>query len=244
MASLNINSLLAHIDELRVFMSTSKIDILSVNETKLDFTIDDSELYLPGFEIIRKDRKINGRNGGGVCFYVRSNLNYKTREDLSAENLEWLTLEITRPRSRPFLVATWYRPPDSPVSLFNEFEELVNKVDAGNWEFFLLGDINVDLMVDTTSANAVKLKHIFDIYGLAQLITEPTRITLSSRSLIDLCITNIPTKVAKFGVVHLAISDHALIYMTYKLQHERSGTTIIKTYQMKNFHKASFLRDL
>ena len=34
MASLNINSLLAHIDELRVFMSTSKIDILSINETK------------------------------------------------------------------------------------------------------------------------------------------------------------------------------------------------------------------
>ena len=40
--------------------------------------------------------------------------------------------------------------------LFNEFEELVNKVDAGTWEFFLLGDINVDLMVDTTSANAGK----------------------------------------------------------------------------------------
>ena len=97
-------------------MSTSKIDILSFNETKLDFTIDDSEQYLSGFEIIRKDRKINR-------FYVRSNLNYKTREDLGTENLEWLTLEITRPRSRPFLVATWYRPPDSPVSLFNEFEE-------------------------------------------------------------------------------------------------------------------------
>ena len=60
-----------------------------------DFTIDDSELYLPGFEIIRKDRKINGRKGGGVCFYVRSNLNYKTREDLGTENLECLTLEIT-----------------------------------------------------------------------------------------------------------------------------------------------------
>ena len=55
MASLNINSLLAHIDELRVFLSTSKIDILSINETKLDFTIDNSELYLLGFEIIRKD---------------------------------------------------------------------------------------------------------------------------------------------------------------------------------------------
>ena len=77
-----------------------------------------------------------------------------------------------------------------------------------------------------------------------QLITEQTRITLSSPSLIDLCTTNTPTKVVKFGVVHLAISDHALIYMTYKVQHERAGTIIIKTRQMKNFHKASFLRDL
>ena len=102
----------------------------------------------------------------------------------------------------------------------------------------------MDLMVDTTSANAGKLKHIFDTYGLDQLITEPTRITLSSRPLIDLCITNIPTKVAQFRVIHLAISVHALIYMTYKVQHERPGTIIIKTRQMRNFHKASFLRDL
>ena len=62
--------------------------------------------------------------------------------------------------------------------------------------------------------------------------------------MIDLCITNTPTKVAKSSVVHLAISDHALVYMTYKVQHERAGTIMIKTRQMKNFHKASFLRDL
>ena len=35
MASLNINSLLAHIDEFRVFMNESDIDIISINETKL-----------------------------------------------------------------------------------------------------------------------------------------------------------------------------------------------------------------
>ena len=58
MPSLKINSLLAHIDELRVFMSNFKIDILSINGTKLDSSIDDSEAYLPGFEITRKDRNI------------------------------------------------------------------------------------------------------------------------------------------------------------------------------------------
>ncbi len=64
MASLNINSLLLHIDELRVFMSSSKIDILMIDETKLDSTIHDNEVYITGFEIVRRDRNINGRNGG------------------------------------------------------------------------------------------------------------------------------------------------------------------------------------
>lgn len=75
-------------------------------------------------------------------------------------------------------MSTWYRPPDSPVSLFDEIEESVRKIDAGNWQFFLLGDINDDFLPDTTVSNAVKLKHILFIYDLDQLITEPTRITL------------------------------------------------------------------
>ena len=239
MASLNINSLLAHIEELRVFMSNSKIDLLSINETKLDLTIDDSEVYLPGYELIRKDRVRNGRNGGGVCFYVRCNLNYKIRDDLSSENLELLVLEITRLRSKPFLVSTWYRPPDSPVSVFNDFEEVVMKIDAENSEFFLLADINVDLTPGITSASAIKLQHIFDIYGLNQLITEPTRVAMNSCTLIDHCITNSPDKIAKYGAVHLAINDHALIYMTYKAKYERSGARIIKPRHMKNLSLAT-----
>ena len=51
MASLNINSLLAHIDELCVFISNSKIDLLAITETKLDLTIDDAEIYVPGSEL-------------------------------------------------------------------------------------------------------------------------------------------------------------------------------------------------
>ena len=36
---------------------------------------DSTEVYLTGFELIRKDRKVKGRNGGGVCIYLRANLN-------------------------------------------------------------------------------------------------------------------------------------------------------------------------
>ena len=72
MACLNINSLVSHIDDLRVVMSQFKdIDILAINETKLDATVKDGEVHLPGYDVVRKDRESNGRNGGGVCIYVR-----------------------------------------------------------------------------------------------------------------------------------------------------------------------------
>lgn len=60
-AFLNINSLLTHIDELRVFMSSSKVDILMINESKLDSTVHNNEVYLPGFELVRRDHKIKGK---------------------------------------------------------------------------------------------------------------------------------------------------------------------------------------
>ena len=71
-ASLNINTLLSHIDELSVFMHNSKTDILSIKETKLDSTVHDSDIYIPGFEIVRKNRRLNGRKGGSVsiCAHI------------------------------------------------------------------------------------------------------------------------------------------------------------------------------
>ena len=63
-------------------MSSSKVDILHINESKLDSTVCDDEVYIPGFEIVRKDRKISGRNGSGVCTYVRTNLNYRIHNNL------------------------------------------------------------------------------------------------------------------------------------------------------------------
>ena len=103
---LTLNSLLAHIDELKVFVSNQKLDIIAINETKLDNTIHDNEIYLPGYDVARKDGSTNGRNGGGVCFYIRSNLNFQIREDLNMEELECLTLQISNAHSRPFLVST------------------------------------------------------------------------------------------------------------------------------------------
>ena len=55
-----------------------------MNESKLeDSTVLDDDVYKPGFNCkSQKSRSVNGRNGGGVCTNVRTNLNYRTRNDL------------------------------------------------------------------------------------------------------------------------------------------------------------------
>ena len=112
LANLNITSLVKHIDELRILLADTPVDVLSIKETRLDDSVKDSDVCIPGYEIIRRDREINGRLGGGVCFFVRSNISYSLRPDLSIQQLENLCIEIRKPRSKPFLVVTWYRPPE------------------------------------------------------------------------------------------------------------------------------------
>ena len=72
---------MSRIDELWVFMSSSKAGwYLQIYESKLDSTVLDVEVYIPGFEIVSWRKE--SRNGGGVCTHVRTNLNYRIRNDL------------------------------------------------------------------------------------------------------------------------------------------------------------------
>ena len=107
---------------------------------------------------------------------------YQICNDLNNDHLECLFVEISKPRSTPFVVGTWYRPPSSPPNLFSEFEKVIAKIDAKNKEFYLLGDINCNLLPEANAYNSSYLTNIFEIYGLSQLITEPTRVIPVSKS--------------------------------------------------------------
>ena len=76
------------------------------------------------------------------------------------------------------------------------------------------------------------------------LISGPTRITPTSRTLIDLCINSSPEKISSSGVIHLAISDHSLVLMTLKICYERTGIhRTIESRVFKNFNH-HFLNDV
>lgn len=50
--ALNIGSLPAHIDELRVYMGAQTFHIQEINEARLDETISNGEVFIPGYSII------------------------------------------------------------------------------------------------------------------------------------------------------------------------------------------------
>ena len=72
-------------------LNENQIDIIGLNETRLDQTIKDQEIQIDGYQIFRNDRNIDG---GGVAIYVKDSLP-DVRVKLKCDELELLCLEIT-----------------------------------------------------------------------------------------------------------------------------------------------------
>ena len=68
-----------HIDELRYMISNEEPHIIGMNETKIDPSIDDSQIIVDRYDIIRKDRD---PNGGGIALYIHKSFNFKQCDDL------------------------------------------------------------------------------------------------------------------------------------------------------------------
>ena len=90
-ASLNINSITKHIDELRTLMESKPIDILVINESKIDDTVLDGEIHINGCSTIRNDRT---RNAGGVLIYISESISFSERNNLLSNSLEIICIEI------------------------------------------------------------------------------------------------------------------------------------------------------
>ena len=103
MAFLNINSLTKHYNELLVFMANQKLDVLALNETKLDYRSSTDDISLPGYICIRKDRD---SRGGGVCIYVRQSITFIRKAYYEIDELEMIAIELKGGNSKPFLLTT------------------------------------------------------------------------------------------------------------------------------------------
>ena len=253
MAHINVCSIRNKIDELRCLQLSCKFEVLAITETHLDKSIPSTSLKIDGMKMLRFDRL--DRKGGGCILYFAEYLNATHRRDLSIKGLEAIWLQVKFPQTT-VLSSVIYRPPDAK-NFFNLISIPLEKAWLKSSSIFLLGDFNCDLssfnipqnrIADSSTIaptiNSSKLISIFDMSNMQNVINEPTRVTPTTSSLIDLIVTTRKDLVTSSAAVPLGLSDHNLIYATLRLKNKRPPPTIIKTRDYKKLDKMVFHRDI
>ena len=75
-----------------------------------------------------------------------------------------------------------------------------------------MGDLNCDLLSETISKSK-HLVHIYNTYGLTQVIKEATRTTAETNTLTYYIVTIKKDNIADSGIIPYGIGDHDLVYI-------------------------------
>ena len=124
---------------------------------------------------------------------------------------EAIVVEIFKPNSQPFCIVAVYRPPGTEDEFFCYFEDVIKSLDFENKEIIVIGDMNCNYLAESRNSELINLTEISEVYQLTQIINKPTRITVTSKSLIDLIFTNQESRVVSLEVIDCGISDHCLV---------------------------------
>ena len=89
-----------------------------------------------------------------------------------------------------------------------------------------------------------KIKSLYELYQVSQLIDQATRITMTTTSLIDHIVTNTPEKISDSGVIHTCISDHSLVFAIRKISIMKKQENTIEIRNMKHFDEQKFVKEL
>ena len=71
-------------------------------------------------------------------------------------------------------------------------------------------------MLDSSNFATKKLTELLNVNQLTQLIVKPTRVTQTTSTLLDVCVTSMPEKIIYSDVFPIGVSDHNLIFVVRK----------------------------
>ena len=181
-------------DDILTVLHNSEVDYLSISETWLNFSISDSEITVPGYNTSRFDRDGGNamRGGGGIVVYSKDTRDFDHLTDwsLCCEDVQWTWSKLNLKGTRQTFIETVYRPPAGNVEKFNELleQKVLDVMGGGPCDILILGDVNIDLS-QPRSVNTRRYVNIYQTLGLKQLVKKATRVTRTSKSLIDHLLT-------------------------------------------------------
>jgi len=241
--SLNTQSLNSKHANLKLFIEeliskNINIEIIAIQET---WNIDYPELVeLNGFHpFISKMRR--GMRGGGVGFYIKSNISFQILEELSPfepKIIETITLLVTHPSKNKLIVTSLYKSNGQIANVteneqnnrfFNHLNNLLEQLSQKQQKTFIFTDSNINLLNLNPTSSASEYMNSLLSSGFIQLICKATRIQNDSRTLLDHIITNNSNNNYTSGVIISDISDHFPIFVLNGKNHKQMEQKHVKS---------------
>ena len=223
LATLNINSLRNKFTSLMELVS-GNIDILVIEETKIDSTFPEAQFCIPGYKKpFRKDRNAHG---GGIIVYVREDIPSRELNSFKIdEGVEGMFIEINLRKSKWLVLAT-YKPPDHSKEQYFDF--IRNSLDFYSEKYkniILMGDFNINHTEE-------ELQDFLEEQDLSNLVNFSTCFkNLDNPSTIDLIITNHKSSFQNTVGVSTGLSDfHKMVITSMKTTFPKCPPKV-KTYR-------------
>ena len=225
----NLSSICAHnfakLTLLRAYVSVRKFDIICLSETYLDYSIDDENLEISGYYLIRSDHPSNIKRGG-ICIYYKNFLPLKVTDVRLLE--ECIAFDLIISNKLCSFVALYRSPSQSQddFATFSDNLELTLDFVSKKKPFLLvvLGDFNAKLSQwhdkDTSTPEGISVESITSRFGLHQIINDPTHILENSSSCIDLIFTSQPNLSVESGTQPSLHPNchHQIVYAIFNLE--------------------------
>ena len=187
-----------------------KFSIITLSETWLSCSDSSNRFRIQGYQQpFRRDREaVNGPTGyGGVLAWVSDQLACKRRSDLEIPNIEAMWLEIRSSNNKFFLCVAYRKP--TKHDFWDILQASIDNIkEITGAKILLTGDFNAD----PQTPEGIKLQQFVHVNGLTIHITEPTRITQHSQTILDQFISNMPQMIKSVHISPpVSKNDHCTI---------------------------------
>ena len=206
----NIRSLSLHFDELVSLSVQSSLnpDVIGVSEIwHSDNKPICTNVDIPGYTFYKTS---SSSQNGGVGLYTKSTLNSVLRQDLSYSTADFETVwvEVDNKKDKNMLFCCVYRHPDTDIeNITSHFHEILSRI-SNNKLIFILGDFNINLLNYDSHIPSNDFINTFFSHNLLPCIHHPSRISESSKSIIDNIFTNSYHSNITSGNILTQITDH------------------------------------
>lgn len=242
---INVRSLINKIDEISTIIYNHKLDVLTISESWLREDIENTCIKHTTHNLYRQDRKgphITKSKGGGLITYVDNK--YKVDDKLHAhlnccnQHLEAQVLELRRENHKRAIIVNLYRPPSGNQQIFIEqLSDIVLGVKNQRYhDLYFTGDLNLDHTNNKMNEITKDLIALLKANGLTQVITDPTRKTKSSATILDVIYIK-TTKNIQSKIIPTSVSDHYLVVSTVYLDYKVPPKTTITGRSYKKYSK-------